>query len=263
MSGLAPKVLESLRREGLLGTAQRVVSSLRYRRTVNSPRYRRNRATIFALPSAEQRFTEIYKCNYWLGGESASGPGSSIRYTSNLQADFRYIIRELSIREVFDGPCGDFNWMKAFLQGKDIDYIGADIVAPLIDRLAAEYSSPRISFMHLDLTCDPFPSADLMLCRDCLFHLSYADTELVLRNFLSAKIRYLFTSNHRNDGDVINRDIVTGDFRHIDLFSAPYYFPPDPLYSVHDSVPTDPTKQMCLWSCDQVEEAFEKLRSRV
>lgn len=261
MSSLVPKVLDSLRREGFLGTAQRAVTSLRYRRAVKSASFRTNQAAIFALPSAEQRFTEIYKRNYWLGRESASGPGSSIRYTSNFQVDFRRIIQELSIRKIFDGPCGDFNWMKTFLQGMDIDYVGADIVAPLIERLASEFSSPKISFTHLDLTRGPFPSADVMLCRDCLFHLSYIDTELVLRNFLSAKIPYLFTSNHRNDGDIINRDILTGDYRKIDLFSAPYHFPRDPLYTVQDAVPTDSKKQICLWSREQVELAVERMSS--
>jgi hypothetical protein len=259
LSGLPPKVVESLRREGLLGTAQRMVNSVRIRRTVNSQTYRRNREAIFALPSPEQRFTEIYRSNYWLGRESASGPGSSLRHTSDLQADFRRIIDELTIREVFDGPCGDFNWMKGFLQDTAINYVGADIVAPLIDRLAADFTSPRISFVHLDLTRGPFPSADLMLCRDCMFHLSFADTELLLKNFLSAKINYLFTSNHRNDGGVVNRDILTGDFRQIDLFSAPYCFPRDPLYVVPDSVPTDPKKQMCLWSRSQVEQAVKSM----
>jgi hypothetical protein len=244
--------LDSLRRDGLLRTAQRAANSIRYRAKVNSPRYRRDRAAIFALSSPEQRFTEIYKCNYWLGGESLSGPGSSIRYTSDFQAEFRRIIFELSIRKVFDGPCGDFNWMKSFLPGLNIEYIGADIVAPLITKLSDEFSSPKVSFVHLDLTRGPFPSADLMLCRDCLFHLSYDDTELVLRNFLSADIPYFFTSNHRNNADIVNRDIVTGDFRHTDLFSPPYCFPRDPLYIVQDAVPTDLRKQICLWNRAQI-----------
>lgn len=265
MDGLSPvsslprKALESFRREGTGATVQKIAAALRYRTVVHSKSHRRNRARIFALPSAEQRFTEIYRSNYWLGGESVSGPGSSIRYTSIFQAEFRRIIGELSIETIFDGPCGDFNWMKSFLSSVDVSYIGGDIVAPLVDKLAAEHTSPTRSFVHIDLTCGPLPNADLMLCRDCLFHLSYDDTERVLRNFLAADIPYILMSNHRSDGDIINRDIVTGDFRHIDLYVAPYFFPTNPLYSVDDSVPSDPKKRICLWSRSQVEEAVERM----
>jgi hypothetical protein len=101
-----------------------------------------------------------------------------------------------------------------------------------------------------------------MICRDCLFHLSYSDTESVLRNFLAVGIPYLFTSTHPNDGSITNHDIETGDFRFIDLFSAPYYFATNPLYIVDDWIPPDPEKRMCLWSRDQVKEALEKLSDR-
>lgn len=259
LSNLSRKALTSFRSEGPTATAQRIAGYLRTRIITSSPQYRKKRAEIFKLTSAEDRFTEIYKSNYWLGGESASGPGSSIRYTSEFQSEFQRVISELSIRSVFDGPCGDFHWMKHVLPAVNIRYIGGDIVAPLIDDLSSKYASPSISFVHLDLTRGPFPKADLMLCRDCLFHLSYRDTELVLRTFLSSGIPYLFTSNHENRGEIVNRDIETGDFRRIDLFAAPYHFPSDPIYTMRDAVSSDPDKKMCMWSRDQVAIAVQKM----
>ena len=54
------------------------------------------------------------------------------------------------------------------------------------------------------------------------------------------------------DSSFINRDILTGDFRRIDLFSKPYNFPTNPLYVIEDWIFPDPERQMCLWDREQV-----------
>ena len=179
------------------------------------------------LSSLEDRFTAMYKISYWGGdqeGESFSGPGSTIEYTKVLRGELPKLLRQFSMRSVFDAPCGDFKWMKQVLNDcRDIDYIGADIIAPLIKVNIAKHANDRVKFLHLDLTNADFPKTDLMICRDCLFHLSYQDIKLVLHNYVQSGIPYLLTSTHL--GPVQNRDISTGDFRLIDLFSEPFKFP--------------------------------------
>ena len=134
-----------------------------------------------------------------------------------------------------------------------IKYIGGDIVKPLIDNLNIKYKSDRISFQHFDLIKEIPPKVDLMICRDCLFHLSFQDTKSVLDNFIKSKSTYLLTTTHKNlDNSFINRDILTGDFRRIDLFSRPYNFPNNPLYVIEDWLYPDPERQMCLWDRKQV-----------
>jgi len=92
-----------------------------------------------------------------------------------------------------------------------------------------------------------------MICRDCLFHLSFQDTKSVLENFIQSNSTYLLTTTHKNmGGSFINKDISTGDFRCIDLFSKPYNFPTDPLYTIDDWIAPDPERQMCLWNREQV-----------
>ena len=56
-----------------------------------------------------------------------------------------------------------------------IPYIGADIVEALPRENEKRFGGPQSNrrFVHLDLTRDPLPRADAVLCRDCLVHLSF------------------------------------------------------------------------------------------
>jgi hypothetical protein len=211
------------------------------------------RRQVFALSGIEDRFTRIYELNYWDNAESRSGSGSTLDYTRNLRRHLPIIFDQFSIHSVIDAPCGDFNWMRHVVQDDRVDYTGIDIVQPLIGANTRQFGSDRVRFLHRDLTRESLPAADLMICRDCLFHLSFDDTKLVLQNFLNAEIPYLLTTTHVNtDGRIRNRDIRTGDYRLMDLFSAPYNFPAAVLYELDDWQPPEPPRKMCMWHRDQI-----------
>ena len=207
--------------------------------------------------SREERFTWIYRHNIWRNSESRSGSGSTLEYTKNIRESLKLLIQDYSLHSILDAPCGDFNWMKVFLDEVNIKYIGADIVKPMIDLLNDRYSSPLTSFCALDITSDPLPYADLMICRDCLFHLSEADIKLVLVNFLKSKIPYLLTTTHITDSGFLNKDVVTGDFRLINLFFEPYNFPADPLVRIVDFKEPEYQREMCLWSHEQIKRTLK------
>jgi hypothetical protein len=114
-----------------------------------------------------------------------------------------------------------------------------------------------VKFVHLDLTTDVLPQADLMICRDCLFHLSYEDTRRVLDNFVRSGIPHLLATTFLDRAHIVNRDIVTGDFRPIDLFAAPYGLPAEVLYRFDDWIPPHPRREMCLWSREQIARSLE------
>lgn len=232
------QVIHSFKHEGVVKTCRHVISVL-------CLKLKGNRTN-------QERFEWIYKRNAW-GGLTPSGQGSSLEYTANLRKDLSKLLKDFSIQTLFDAPCGDFNWMRQVLSEADIRYIGADIVPPLITSLNQKYGDARTSFIHADLTVDRFPKADLMICRDCLFHLSFQDAELVLRNFLRSGIPYLLTSTYVTRGTFLNKDIRTGQFRLIDLFTSPFNLPGDPLLRIDDWIPPYPERQMCLWSRSQVE----------
>jgi hypothetical protein len=202
--------------------------------------------------SPEERFTTIYKENIWGDTESISGPGSTMKFTSRLRLELPILIKKYNIKSVLDAPCGDFNWMRSALQDLNVDYTGGDIVKPLIKTLEQSYSSSKIKFVHLDITKDKLPPADLMIVRDCLFHLSNKDINSFLKNFSRSNIGFLLTTSHFNQANFINKDILTGDFRMIDLFSPPFSFPDDPLFRIEDWSPPQARRELVLWSRNQI-----------
>lgn len=218
---------------------------------------------IASSASLEDRFTRIYSQNLWGDTESASGTGSNLAHTANVRARLPDLMRQHGVKTVFDAPCGDFHWMRDVVAQTDVRYVGGDIVKPLIEKLSREATSERVSFIHVDLTRDSFPSADLMICRDCLFHLSYRDCLAVLRGFLSAGIPLLLTTTHELRKGAENRDIATGDFRPMDLLRPPYGFPAEVLARIDDWVPPDPPRFMCLWTRDQVARAVAVLEAHL
>lgn len=197
----------------------------------------------------EKTFTEIFKRNAWGCDESVSGPSSTLARTKGLRRELPGVISEYGFKTVLDGPCGDFNWMRHVVEGGEFKYVGVDIVRDLVARNRAAFSKPgRIEFLHCDLTVDELPSADLLLARDFLFHLSFFDTNRFLHNFERSRIPYLLTTTHRVSDEHVNKDIVTGSFRHIDLFSPPYRFDSKPSVVIEDG----PDRFMCLWSAAQI-----------
>ena len=130
---------------------------------------------------------------------------------------------------VLDAPCGDFNWMR---EVRGIGrYIGMDIVEPLIADNQGRHGSETVRFITGDLTCDPLPAADVLVCRDCLIHLSDALAVAVLANFVRAGIPFLLLSTHGNEANAEAHG--TGGYRPINFALAPFCFP-EPLARLPD-----------------------------
>lgn len=206
--------------------------------------------------SSEYIFTEIYNNNMWENDESVSGPGSTLEYTKNLRKELILLFNEFNIKSVFDAPCGDFNWMQHVIKNTDISYIGGDIVPELIEKLNFQYKKEKnLSFIHIDLIKDKLPASDLMICRDCLFHMPFYETKQILKNFIDSNSSYLLTTTHINENNFSNIDIKMGDFRFIDLFLPPYCFLRDTKFEIDDWLEPFPKKKMCLWHRKQIIEA--------
>jgi len=200
--------------------------------------------------SLENTFTKIWSEGLWIppGGDAPrSGCGSSLHYTENLRRELPKLIEGFAIRSLFDAPCGDFTWMRAIQFPEQFSYLGADIVEPLIQQLRARHTEHV--FLHLDLTTDPFPAADLLLCRDCLIHLSFADIAKIFVNCLNSPIRYLLTNSYLS---APNLDITTGEFRPLDLLSPPFGFGA-PIAAIDDWVQGFPPRSMMLWEMKSIE----------
>jgi hypothetical protein len=167
-------------------------------------------------------FTFIYETNHWQGAESVSGAGSDIAQTTAIARALPSFLSDYSIRTMLDLPCGDFLWMSQLDLPLE-QYIGADIVVSLVTHHEQTYASPVRQFRVLDLTHDTLPDVDLIFCRDCLVHLSFDDIRKVFTNLVSSNIQYILTTTF--PGRTENKDIITGDWRTLNLQLSPFNLP--------------------------------------
>lgn len=202
--------------------------------------------TIFRywFKNKEDLFTYYYKTNKWGNNESLSGPGSSLAATLNIRTQLPKIIQELNIQKFLDAPCGDFNWFKLIPIPPDTEYIGGDIVKKVIELNNQQYGKKNIKFIQIDILNEELTQADLWLCRDALFHFSNSDILKVLSNFKRNKIKYFLTTTFPETET--NQDIVTGDYRPINLEKPPFNLPA-PLRYIDDSDAGYYGKKLGLW----------------
>ena len=150
-------------------------------------------------------FTNIYKDNKWGGGDADfySGSGSHNPDIIEPYKDcLKKLIVQLKIRSICDIGCGDFNIMGAVLADKPCNYLGIDVVEPLIERNIEKYGSESIRFKCMDASVEGvvLPSADLLIIRQVLQHLCNADIKRILAK-VSGKYRYMLITEHIYQGD--------------------------------------------------------------
>ena len=197
------------------------MSARERKRTIAERRFA-ERASELAKLGLQERFERIYSTNLWSDPESRSGVGSTLDSTAVLRAELPVALRQLDARVLLDIPCGDFTWMKRVdLSG--IEYIGGDIVPSIIQENQRLHTTESRTFVQLDLTRDKLPNADVLLCRDCLVHLSYANIRAVLANVARSNIRFVLMTSFPGRGG--NYDVTDGDWRALDFQAPPFSFP--------------------------------------
>ena len=164
-------------------------------------------------------FTETWRSNGFGGKDSVSGPGSDVYQTRIVSSRLPALFSELRIATMLDIPCGDFHWMKS-VNLNCVDYTGADIVEQLIQKNTDKYARDGVRFQHLNLITDKLPKVDLVFCRDCLVHLSFAHIFSVLDNVCNSQSTYFLTTTFTGRKD--NHDIVTGQWRVLNLEVVPF-----------------------------------------
>lgn len=211
--------------------------------------------------NAEQIFTEIFRNNSWNGKDSVSGPGSDFSQTRNIVKELPLILRSYRITSLLDIPCGDFHWMNN-VDLKGVNYTGADIVQALIANNEARYAKNGVNFQIMDISKSQLPTVDLVLCRDCLVHLSFDAIFRAFSNVCNSQSNYFlsttFTERTRNF------DIPTGLWRTLNLELAPFHLP-KPIrtitegYTGGDGAFMD--KALGLWKISDIQECLKRRRS--
>jgi hypothetical protein len=174
----------------------------------------------FASLDLAQRFQRIHDTNLWGARASTCGLGSEMDATVTLRAELPRLFVRLKLASLLDAPCGDANWINA--ANLDARVIGVDIVPSLIKHLKTRAAAGQIKGeYHLaDITANPLPRCDAILCRDALVHLSFANIKRAVANFRSSGATWLITTTFPEWQT--NRDCEDGDWRALNFERAPF-----------------------------------------
>ena len=148
-------------------------------------------------------------------------------------------------------PCGDFHWMQ-HVDLSQIDYIGGDLVSELVERNQSKYAREGVEFKKINLVKDSLPKADIILCRDCMVHMSFEDVQAALINLNRSDAKWILTTNFpdakRND------DIVTGQWRPINLMLPPFNLPAPIQILAENCLEIEfKDKNLSLWSVEDLK----------
>jgi methyltransferase family protein len=191
--------------------------------------YQKHSTNLRAL-GLQEKFEYIHRENMWGSPESVSGLGSTLAVTTPLRRQLSELCKRFQVHTMIDAPCGDFVWMSAAALPVE-SYLGIDIVEFLIEQNRKLYGRESITFQAGDLTSIELPERDLILCRDCLVHLSFDNIRRVLSNFINSDSKYLLTTTFpEND---LNIDIENGDWRMLNFQIKPFDFP-DPILLIDE-----------------------------
>jgi hypothetical protein len=172
---------------------------------------------------------EIFKYHYNLelsNDRCPCGPGSDgVLVKRAGTVDFiNNIIKKYQIKSINDCPCGLFeNWM-CLVNLTGVTYVGYDINDLAIER--NKKNNPTLSFFELDLVNEILPKVDLIICRDCFFHLSNDFVLRGIKNFRNSKSTYLLATEHAHlnrNNDLTSKELeCEAGFRCINLEISPY-----------------------------------------
>lgn len=197
-------------------------------------------------------FDRAVQANTQYNEESISGPGSSLLQTAEIRRSLPLLFASFEINSMLDAPCGDYNWLR-HVDLKLEKYVGIDIVPSIIEQNRARYGSQNRKFFVSDVSADFLPQCDLILCRDCLVHLSFAEISSAILNFRNSGAKYLLTTTFPKTK--VNLDIQTGDWRPLNFQLPPFNFPA-PLELLNERCSEDngkfADKSLGLWDISEI-----------
>lgn len=155
---------------------------------------------------------QIYSKNLWGTSTSNfySGIGSHCPeivnpYIDAVQSFLKSFKTPLTICDL---GCGDFNVGKKLVKYSK-KYVAIDIVEDLIKYNSKKYNDDHLEFLCLDIAKDELPTADCVLLRQVLQHLSNVEIKQIVNKLVNFK--YVILTEHIPEGYFIpNKDIISG-----------------------------------------------------
>ena len=175
----------------------------------------------------KRTFELIYAERGWGAGEQgkgSSGVGSTLEFTKLYRVFLQDFLAAHGIHSVVDAGCGAWEFSQA-IDWNGIDYLGVDIVAPVIEANQRRFGAANIRFAVADIVRDELPPADLLLVKDVLQHLSNADVNRFLAQL--PRYRHVLIVNDVHPGSLTGelKDIRSGEFRTFDPSQPPHSLP--------------------------------------
>lgn len=160
-------------------------------------------------------FSTIYEQSVWGQG---SGLGSSPEVARPYMLFLQDFLTNNRIRSVVDLGCGDWQFSQHINWG-DCLYTGIDVVPSVIEANQKRFGRPNRTFVCADPATDPsrVPSADLLLVKDVLQHLSNENAQKILT--LTNQFKFSLITNAFAP---TNDDCQNGDTRPLDLREQPF-----------------------------------------
>ena len=155
---------------------------------------------------------QIYEMKLWGDNNtefySGDGSHSSAIIKPYIEVVMSFLKSFKNQITVCDLGCGDFNIGKELVKYTK-KYIAVDIVPELIAYNKEKFKETNLKFQCLDISKDELPSADCVIIRQVLQHLSNKEVLSVVCKLYDFK--YIILTEHIPDDDFIpNKDIVSG-----------------------------------------------------
>lgn len=192
--------------------------------------------------SAETFFTDAYKEN----PIQTPSPEKSKQLRQLLPSLFS----SLQLKSVLDCGCGTTHLHTLFQDMPTIQYLGVDIVKPLIANLQTNQTTTNCKFQYMDIFRDPPETADVWIARDFLNLYPDFQYTLFFQQFLKSGSLYLALTSI--DTTTENSVGVLGIQRKLNL-QAPPYSMPEPIASLLDGQQWFFTKKLLVFSRSQIE----------
>jgi methyltransferase family protein len=178
-------------------------------------------------------FTLRYRRNCWGDDETRSGAGSrrdspAVKHSLEVLGRLTSL---LDLKSIADIPCGDFNWIGAYLdRHPNVSYVGCDIVGDLIARNRRTY--PGVQFVTLDIVSKVPPQVDLIFCKDLVNHLEDQEIIRAIENMRRSHSTWLLATSNVGYRNIRLRRKWHRNSRHVDLTAAPFRYP-EPAWHDH------------------------------
>lgn len=180
--------------------------------------------------SCVEVFTSIYDSGFWgvaEDGDPSSGWGSFPVHAKPYMDFLVNFINTNQIHSVVDLGCGTWEFSR-YIDWGNINYIGVDAVASVVELNQRKFGSGNINFIQGDILNMQLPDGELVVCKDVLQHLKNDDVILFLSKINKYK-HCLFTNDlaisYTDSVDITNHNrdnVARGENRPIDLTKPPF-----------------------------------------